>query len=37
MDASRAARHCSPVGLDVTHDQLPYGLWAAGPFGQREA
>ena len=37
MDVSRAARHCSHVGLDVTHDRFPYGPRAAGPFGQREA
>ena len=34
---SRAARHCSHAGLDVTHDRLPYGPRAAGPFSQREA
>ena len=34
---SRAAPHCSHAGLDVTHDRLPYGPRAAGPFGQREA
>ena len=34
---SRAARHCSHASLDVTHDRLPYGPRAAGPFNQREA
>ena len=34
---SRAARHCSHAGLNVTHDRLPYGPRAAGPFSQREA
>ena len=34
---SRAARHGSHVSLDVIHDRLPYGPWAAGPFSQREA
>ena len=34
---SRAARHCSHASLDVTHDRLPYGPRAAGPFSQGEA
>ena len=28
----RPARHCSHVGLDVTHDRRQYGPRAAGPF-----
>ncbi len=32
---SRAARHCSHVGLDVTHDRCQYNPWAEGPFCQR--
>ena len=34
MDVSRAARHCSHVGLDVTHDRRQYGPWAVGPFAR---
>ena len=30
----RPARHCSHVGLDVTHDRCQYGPWAAGPFAR---
>ena len=33
----RPARHCSHVGLDVTHDRRQYGPRAAGPFSQRDA
>ena len=30
----RPVRHCSHVGLDVTHDRCQYGPWAAGPFAR---